>query len=165
MASGMCLCGTVSYELDGPFTIMTHCHCSMCRKHHGAPFATFVAAAHTGFRWRSGEDAVGTYASSSQGTRSFCRHCGSVGPTLMPEAGLAFAPAGNLDGDLGIRPQAHMFVGSKAGWYTITDSLPQHAGMPPEFGGGLGLDRPIVAQRPSSHRAPAASPDAAAASP
>src|SRR5688572_17400839 len=56
MTIGACLCGTVRYELDGPFTMMMHCHCSMCRKHHGAPFATFVAAAHSGFRWRSGED-------------------------------------------------------------------------------------------------------------
>jgi hypothetical protein len=147
MASGTCLCGTVRYELDGPFTAMSHCHCSMCRKHHGAPFATFVVAAYSSFRWRSGEDALVQFASSSQGVRSHCRHCGSVGPTLMAEAGMAFAPAGNLDGDLGIEPQAHMFAGSKAGWYTITDSLPQHAGMPPEFGGGLGLERPVVAQR------------------
>src|SRR5688572_23237381 len=85
MTLGACLCGTVRYELDGPFTMMSHCHCSMCRKHHGAPFATFVAAAHSGFRWRSGEDAVGTYASSPQGVRTHCRHCGSVGPTLLPE--------------------------------------------------------------------------------
>jgi hypothetical protein len=79
--------------------------------------------------------------------RSHCSRCGSVGPTLLPEAGLAFAPAGNLEGDLELRPQAHMFVGSKAAWYTITDSLPQHAGMPPEFGGGMGLERPVVPQR------------------
>lgn len=147
MALGACLCGTVRYELDGPFTMMMHCHCSMCRKHHGAPFATFVAAAQSGFRWRSGEGAVGRYASSPQGSRSFCRQCGSVAPMLLPDAGIAVAPAGNLDGDLGIRPQAHMFAGSKAAWYTIADALPQHAGVPPEFGGGEGVERPTVAQR------------------
>jgi hypothetical protein len=137
----------VRYELDGPCTMMMHCHCSMCRKHHGAPFATFVAAAHGGFRWLNGEDAVASYQSSPQGARTHCRHCGSVGPTLLPDAGIAFAPAGNLDGDLDLRPQGHIFVASKANWHTITDSLPQHAGMPPEFGGGLGLTRPVVAQR------------------
>ena len=147
MALGACLCGAVRYELDGPFTMMMHCHCSMCRKHHGAPFATFVAAAQSGFRWRSGEEAVGRYASSPQGMRSFCRQCGSVAPMVLPEAGMAVAPAGNLDGDLGIRPQAHMFAGSKAAWYTITDALPQHAAVPPEFGGGEGVERPTVAQR------------------
>jgi hypothetical protein len=147
MTLGACLCGTVRYELDGPLTMMMHCHCSMCRKHHGAPFATFVAAALSGFRWLGDEDAIAEYASSEQGVRSHCRHCGSVTPMLLPQAGLAVVPAGNLDGDLGLKPQAHMFVGSKAAWYTITDSLPQHAAMPPEFGGGSGVERPAVAQR------------------
>ena len=66
---------------------------------------------------------------------------------LLPQAGLALIPAGNLEGDLGLKPQAHMFVGSKAGWHPITDSLPQHAAMPPEFGGAPGVERPAVAQR------------------
>jgi hypothetical protein len=144
---GACLCGTVSFEIAPPYRWFAHCHCSMCRKHHGAPFATFVAAAHSGFRWLKGEDALAKYASSAQGARSYCRHCGSVAPLLMPDAGLAIAPAGNLEGDLGIRPQAHMFVGSKAAWYAITDLLPQHAGLPPELGGGMGIERPKVAQR------------------
>lgn len=147
MTLGACLCGTVRYELDGPFTAMMHCHCSMCRKQHGTPFATFVAAPLSGFRWLGGEDEVAAYASSEQGVRSHCRRCGSVTPMLLPEAGLAIAPAGNLEGDLGLKPQAHMFVGSKAAWYTITDSVPQHAAMPPELGGGSGVERPGVAQR------------------
>jgi hypothetical protein len=119
----------------------------MCRKHHGAPFATFVVAPLAEFRWIAGEDAVVSYRSSEQGVRYSCRHCASVVPTLLPEAGLAIAPAGNLDGDPGIRPQTHMFAASKPAWYTITDALPQHAGMPPEYGGGMGLTRPTVAQR------------------
>ncbi len=147
MTRGACLCGTVQYEMAGPFSMMMHCHCSMCRKHHGASFATFVAGPYAGFRWIAGEDAVAKYASSPQGERSYCRHCGSVAPTLMADAGYAAAPAGNLEGDLGIRPQMHAFVGSKAPFYTITDDLPQHEGMPPEFGGGLGVERPAVQPR------------------
>lgn len=148
MALGTCLCGAQRYELGGPLSMMLHCHCSMCRKHHGAVFATFVAGPHTAFRWLQGESEAVRYRSSEQGVRAFCRHCGSVAPTLAPEAGFAIAPAGNLEGDLGgVKPEAHMFVASKAAWYAIADSLPQHAGMPPEFGGGMGLDRPRVAQR------------------
>jgi hypothetical protein len=48
--------------------------------------------------------------------------------------GMAIVPAGNLEGDPGIRPTKHMFVGSKASWHTITDDLPQHDEYPPEFG-------------------------------
>ena len=43
MVKGSCLCGTVTWEMQPPFERMSHCHCSMCRKTHGAPFATFVA--------------------------------------------------------------------------------------------------------------------------
>ncbi len=147
MTRGVCLCGTVQYEIAGPFSLMMHCHCSMCRKHHGASFATFVAAPHAGFRWLSGEESIGTYRSSEQGRRSFCRRCGSVTPILMPEADLAIAPAGNLEGELGVRPQMHAFVGSKAPFYEITDSLPQHEANPPELGGGSGVERPSVPRR------------------
>jgi hypothetical protein len=145
---GTCLCGTLRYEIDAPFTMMVNCHCSMCRKHHGAPFATFAAAPIEGFRWLSGESAVREYASSANGKRYFCTVCGSVAPTLMPQAGLVVVPAGSLEGDPGIRPQAHMFVGSKAPWYVISDSLPQHETYPPEFGDSPGVTRPTVSAVP-----------------
>jgi hypothetical protein len=134
MIQGRCLCGTVRYEIDGPVANLLHCHCSMCRKHHGTPFATWAAAPLAGFRFTAGEDAVERYASSAGFHRSFCRHCGSVAPEANAAAGLAICPAGNLEGDLGIEPQLHMFVGSKAPWYRITDDLPQYDEYPPQFG-------------------------------
>lgn len=130
---GSCLCGTVRYEVDGPFNTMIHCHCSMCRKHHGAAFATFVSAPLMGFRWLSGEHNIVAYQSSEHGYRYSCRTCGSVTPTLLKKMDLALLPAGNLAGELDIRPQSHVFVGSKAPWYTITDGLPQHEEFPQEF--------------------------------
>jgi hypothetical protein len=66
---------------------------------------------------------------------------------LLPEMGLALCPAGNLDGDLGIKPQSHLFTGSKAPWYEIADSLPQHAEYPPEFG-ATGIQRRVVESKP-----------------
>ena len=147
MTKGICLCGTMQYELAQPLGMMMHCHCSMCRKHHGASFATFVAAPFAAFRWIAGADAVARFQSSEHGARSYCRQCGSVAPLLLPEAGFAIAPAGNLDGDLGVRPQMHAFAGFKAPWYDITDAVPQHPANPPEFGGGLGVERPLVEQR------------------
>lgn len=143
---GSCLCGAVRYEVDGPFSLMIHCHCSMCRKHHGAPFATFAGAPLMGFRWLSGEESIHTYRSSEKGLRSFCRSCGSVTPTLVKEMDLALAPAGNLQGDLDVRPQSHFFATSKASWHTITDELPQHEEYPLEFGVG-GVSRPQIESR------------------
>ena len=143
-----CLCGTLRYEIDGPFTMMMSCHCSMCRKHHGAPFATFAAAALDGFRWIAGENEVKYYDSSSQGKRSFCPVCGSVGPTLMKEMGLAVVPAGAIDGDPGIRSKGHIFAASKAPWHTISDSLPQHEEYPKDWGEMPSVARPAVTAEP-----------------
>ena len=147
MNKGQCLCGRVRYEVDGPFTSMTHCHCSMCHKHHGAPFATYVSAPSTEFRWISGQDSIARYTvEESGGVRSFCSHCGSVTPIFEESRGVVLIPAGNLDGELGIKPQRHIFAGSKAPWYEIRDSLPQFEEFPPEFG-LTALERPKVEAR------------------
>ena len=147
MTTGTCLCGTVRYEIDGPFSVMGHCHCSMCRKAHGATFVTWTAAPRSGFRWLSGADNIDHYASSPAGQRSFCRTCGSVTPIFTEDT--VIAPAGNLEGDPGIRPQMHMFAASLAPWHTITDSLPQHAEYPPEFGMSS-VERPAVEAQPGT---------------
>jgi len=147
MTHGRCLCGNVRYEIDGPFATMLHCHCSMCRKHHGTAFATWVAAPLAGFRMVAGEESVVRYASSPGFHRSFCKVCGSVVPEGMPALGMVIAPAGNLEGDLGVTPQFHMFTGSKAAWYTIEDDLPQFEEYPPEFGMAA-TERPAVATKP-----------------
>lgn len=134
MNRGSCLCGAVQFAA-GPFDSMVHCHCSMCRKHHGAMFATFLTGGVDGFRWLAGEDAIGVYRSSDKGRRPFCRTCGSVAPTVLPEIGMSFIPAGNLEGDPGIRPTAHMFAASRADWYPISDALPQHEKFIPGYEG------------------------------
>src|SRR5690349_13649795 len=70
--TGSCLCGTLKYEVNGSFVMMMNCHGSMCRKHHGAPFATFAATPIDHFRWVAGEEAVEFYDSSAHGKRGFC---------------------------------------------------------------------------------------------
>jgi hypothetical protein len=146
MIEGTCLCGTLRYEIDGPLTSMMNCHCSMCRKQHGAAFATYAVAPTSGFRWIAGEDQVVRYQSSAQGSRAFCARCGSVAPSSLPSMGIVFAPAGNLAGELGRHPEGHIFVGSKASWHTITDHLPQHEVYPPGFP-AEGVSRPQVVAR------------------
>ncbi|MBM4218187.1 MAG: GFA family protein [Gammaproteobacteria bacterium] len=142
MDRGSCLCGTAQFEA-GPFDAMEHCHCSMCRRHHGAMFATFLAGKPDAFRWISGEDRVVTYQSSANGLRPFCRICGSVVPVVLPHLGMSFVPAGNLEGDPGLRPQFHMFAGSVAAWFPITDALPQSEKFPP------GLEERVAVEAPA----------------
>lgn len=128
MTSGACLCGALRYEVDGPLQSGMHCHCSRCRKHHGAPFATFLFAAASSVRWQAGEAGVCEYPSSALRMRRFCGVCGAVAPTAI--AGRALLPAGNLLGELGEVAALHMFVGSKAPWHIIADGLPQYDGAP-----------------------------------
>jgi hypothetical protein len=146
MIKGSCLCGTVSYEASGPFNTMMSCHCSMCRKHHGSAFATYVSLPLESFRWLSGEAELLSYQSSDQGGRNSCGVCGSTVPLTVPDHGLAFLPAGPLEGELSVMPQAHIFVGSKAPWYTITDDLTQYDEYPPEYA-TPGVQRPTVQAR------------------
>ena len=133
MVKGSCLCGGVRYEIDGEIGPMAHCYCSMCRKHHGAAFATYVGVKASDFRWVKGEELVARYRSSPGGHRGFCRTCGSSLPAPDPGAKEFFIPAGTLDDDPGVRPAAHIFVASKAPWVEIGDELPQFDEYPPGF--------------------------------
>ena len=139
---GSCVCGAVRWSYDGPFGAMLHCHCSVCRKHHGTLFATFVAGPLSTFHWRAGTEKISTWQSSPRGKRSFCSVCGSKVASVNHDAQQVFMPAGALDGELGIRPQMHLFIGSKSPGMQIQDGLPQHEAYPPEWG-TQGLDTPV----------------------
>jgi len=140
--TGACLCGAVRWSYDAPFTAMVHCHCSMCRKHNGTLFVTVVAGPLGTFHWREGTEKIGTWQSSARGRRSFCTVCGSKVPVVSHESQQVYMPAGALEGELGIRPQLHLFTGSKSPDYTIADGLPQHLEYPPEWG-AHGLPTPV----------------------
>lgn len=130
---GSCLCGAVHWSYDAPFTTMLHCHCSVCRKHHGTLFATTVAGPLASFHWCRGTEKIGTWSSSPLETRSFCTVCGSKVPRVEHDSQQVFMPAGGLEGELGIRPQMRLFVGSRPAWQPITDSLPAHQAYPPDW--------------------------------
>jgi hypothetical protein len=132
MLSGGCLCGAVRYEIDGPLRHITHCHCGMCRKVHGAAFATFALLARRRLRLVQGEDALRSYRSSERVTRQFCGTCGSPLFFVPDESPDAIAVTlGTLDGDPGGRPVAHIHTADRAAWYDIIDGLPQHPGAYP----------------------------------
>lgn len=122
MPNGSCLCGKVTFRVGGELSNMTHCHCSMCRKTHGSQFATYMTA--TECEYTSGAELIESFISSEGFARAFCKDCGSVLPESNEE-GQYDIPAGLLDDDPGLRPEAHIFTESKAVGYTIHDELPQ----------------------------------------
>jgi len=124
MANGSCLCNKVKFRIKGRSTSMSHCHCSMCRKVHGALFATYFNTEQVEFL--SGEQAIEHHESSTGFMRSFCNSCGSPLPEKSNEGDGYYVPAGLMDDDPGVRPDRHIFTESKASCYAITDELPQH---------------------------------------
>lgn len=134
---GSCLCGGVKYEISGPLKDPANCHCSMCRKQHAAAFRSRAGVAPADLRWVQGEDLLRFYESSPGTHRGFCSVCGSpmlnrVEPGALSGTGeTRFAiQMGSLDDDPGVSPGLHLFVGSKAPWFEITDDLPQFDTVP-----------------------------------
>ena len=131
MIKGKCQCGDVRYKADGEITDLSHCHCSMCRKLHGAAFVTFAGISRESFEWTEGEDTLKTFSSSAEIDRFFCGNCGSqLGCTSEPDPDLIYLSMGTVDGNPTSPPAYHQFVGSKAPWFEITDGLPQHETWP-----------------------------------
>lgn len=125
---GSCLCGVVRFEIDEFMPQAAHCHCSMCRKFHGAAYATIAGVSRSKFRWVEGEDALKGYTAENGTTRTFCIHCGSsltFSSPRAPKEVVEFA-LGCVDGQVPVEPNAHIFVGSGASWTVLSDDLPQY---------------------------------------
>lgn len=128
--AGSCQCGGIHYQISGSFEFIGNCHCSICRKSHGAAYATWGIIDPEQFRWSAGRDLLESYQSSPGRHRHFCRKCGS--PLASSHQGkVSEIVIGSIDGDPGARPKEHIFVSSKAPWHAISDKLPQHGQWPP----------------------------------
>ncbi len=124
---GRCLCGKINYEVDQIESQMAHCHCTMCRKFHGAAYATYGEAKAENFRWTQGEDMLERYHADNGTVRSFCRNCGSS-MTFTPsndDGSVVEFSLGTLESPITHTPDAHVFLNYKAPWVTIDDDLPK----------------------------------------
>jgi hypothetical protein len=144
LVRGQCLCGAVRFEIEPPWRWFAHCHCSVCRRHHGSLFSTSIGADAARFGWIAGEQHVRRYRSSPTFERPFCGRCGSKLPGASHRPDVVNVPAGTVDGELGGKPRTHIFVGSKSSCERITDALPQYHAYPP------GVDVPELPRRPPS---------------
>jgi hypothetical protein len=117
--TGRCACGSVRFEVTGALTTVTFCHCSKCRRWHGHVGA-YTAVERAGFRFRS-RRGLAWFAETPTVRRGFCGKCGSS--LLWDEDGEALISicAGALDAPTGLKPKAHIFVGSKGDYYPLPD--------------------------------------------
>lgn len=115
--SGSCLCAQVKFEIEGGFENFFLCHCKHCQKDTGSAHGANLFSTKAKLRWIAGEEKVKTYnLPSTRHTKSFCQDCGSAMPNLQMDGKLLVVPAGSLDSELAMRPDAHLFVSSKALW-------------------------------------------------
>ena len=126
MIRGSCLCKRVRFEINGKLGRSSHCHCSMCRKAHGAAFGSYAAVRAENCRVVAGGELILRYRSSPGVERTFCSRCGSTLQFISEKnPGVVEVALGALDDDPGIRATRHIFVASKAPWFEIADDLPQ----------------------------------------
>ena len=127
--SGRCLCGQVGYRVADEFVYALNCHCSNCRRATGSAFKAFAGIEQDKFALTFGEENLLRYGEGLDHDVR-CATCGSLLYSVVREGRFVHLTLGTLTDSPTLRPSAHIFVGSKAPWFTITDSLPQHA----EFG-------------------------------
>ncbi len=125
--TGSCFCGEVKFEIELPTSWCGHCHCSMCRRPHGASFVTWVGVPTERFKVTSGEQNITVFQSSEKGTRTFCKICGSqmFCQTHAEEMDVALAALhGKIDRD----PDTHFYFDSRAAWTVVNDDLTKLGG-------------------------------------
>jgi hypothetical protein len=123
--SGSCLCGEVRYEIEGEFERFYLCHCEYCRKDTGSAHAANLFSATAALNWLAGADKVKQFnLPATRHSKCFCRNCGSALPNMQMNGELLVVPAGSLNSEVLIRPNAHIFVSSRANWDDSLEMVP-----------------------------------------
>lgn len=125
VAQGQCLCGATRFEFDLPSKWVAHCHCTMCRRAHGAAFVTWVGVVAAQFRWVA-ETMLRWYESSPGAQRGFCGACGS--PIAFQSEhwpGEIHLARALIEGPLDRVPQIHVHTATAVHWVTLGDTLPR----------------------------------------
>jgi hypothetical protein len=122
--SGGCRCGAVRYEVADMFQYAANCHCSGCRAATGSAFKSFAGIEREKLTITEGHDDLAIFGDESlNDTR--CGACGSFLFSVVREGEWVHVAMGSLIDEPSVRPTEHIFVGSKAPWFEITDDLPQ----------------------------------------
>jgi hypothetical protein len=122
--AGSCRCGAVRYEVADEFVYAANCHCSQCRAATGSAFKAFAGIEREKLEITEGLEEILTIGEEdANDTR--CALCGSFLFSVVRDGAFVHVAMGSLVDAPTIRPTKHIFVGSKAAWFEITDDLPQ----------------------------------------
>jgi hypothetical protein len=122
--AGKCQCGAVRYAVLDAFRYAANCHCSGCRAATGSAFKAFAGIEREKLEITDGLDDLFVIGDDdANDTR--CAACGSLLFSVVRDGMFVHVAMGSLVDAPTIRPTEHIFVGSKAAWFDITDDLPQ----------------------------------------
>jgi hypothetical protein len=122
--AGRCECGAVRYLVADEFRYAMNCHCSRCRAATGSAFKPFAGIEREKLELTDGADQLLVHG-EEQLNDTRCRTCGSLLFSVVRDGAYVHVALGSLVDAPSIRPTKHIFVGSKAPWFEITDDLPQ----------------------------------------
>ena len=125
MLNGKCECGAVRYRVPDEFLSAANCHCSNCRAGTGSAFKPFAGIQREKLEVTDGADTLLVWG-DDVANHTRCRICGSLLYSVVRDGEYVHVALGSLEDEPSIRPTEHIFVGSKAPWFEITDDLPQH---------------------------------------
>jgi hypothetical protein len=124
MLTGACECGAVRYEVPDAFLYALNCHCSRCRAGTGSAFKPFAGIEREKVRITQGGDTLLIWG-EPDANHTRCGVCGSLLFSVVRDGAYVHVAMGSLVDAPSIRPTDHIYVGSKAPWFEITDDLPQ----------------------------------------
>jgi hypothetical protein len=122
--TGKCECGAVRYRVEDAFLYAMNCHCSRCRAATGSAFKAFAGIERDKLELTDGSDNL-LVVGDDQLNDTRCGACGSLLYSVVRDGAYVHVALGSLVDTPSIRPTKHIFVGSKAPWFEITDDLPQ----------------------------------------
>jgi hypothetical protein len=122
--TGGCECGVVRYRVADAFLYAANCHCSRCRAATGSAFKAFAGIERDKLELTDGVDSLFVFGEEDL-NHTRCGACGSFLFSVVRDGAYVHVALGSLVDVPSIRPRKHIFVGSKAPWFEITDDLPQ----------------------------------------
>jgi hypothetical protein len=124
MLVGACECGAVRYRVADAFVYSFNCHCSRCRAATGSAIKPLAGIEREKLEITQGGDTLLVYGEPDE-NHTRCGVCGSLLFSVVRDGEFVHVAMGSLVDAPGIRPTEHIYVGSKAPWFEITDDLPQ----------------------------------------
>ena len=130
--TGGCLCGAVTYRINGPIGEVVHCHCQTCRKAHSSAFSSVAAVADQDFQLQDDVGKLSGFESSPGKLRWFCSGCGSQLYAKRNGTSHIILRLGSLDDDSLSNASLpaernHIWVSQQAAWYSREADLPAYA--------------------------------------